>query len=1255
MSYLPDFAAPHVLQHKTTGGPQKTANTIPQKAYSSSDRALNAFAQLGALRLRAKRAMISLIDSKHQYTLAESTQTLSSQSDDVYEAGDSLWMGVKTIPREESLCAAKIWRPTPRQELNDNDEIPRPEPIVVNDLAEDPILKENVKIDSGPKARFYATIPIRTRRGFDIGSYCVMDEEPRDGLKPGEIEFLKDMADTVMEHFEYMSVRKDHQRGERMVKGLGLFVEGQSTLSAWWLRTRTDRETSIRSSRRTYSTRSAGGTDEPLLEHYSSMTSTEGDSTEDGSLIGGGMGSRHSKSQGTTESLSHNLPDPSSLKEFQNAISFSPEVISPVTSAAPGSTTASAAAPKSNKRPVLTAASTITPNTVGAFHALKATKAHKEDERNVSDTAEALKMMLSRASNLIREAADVDGVAFFHTKPSGFGSLGHNSSMVDASSTGKAVMPSSSEDDTRSSLSTSDSTTSKSAHTSRKERVCEVMAYSTSSESSIRGSHTLPDHLSVRQDFVHKLLKRHPHGKIYAFDEDGSISSSEDELNDAIVNGEVSVVADGPKTPRRTSSRVLEGETILKIFPGARFVMVLPLWDSRHEQWFSSIMLWTTNPTRVLTLEDDLTYVAAFGNSIMAEASRLDIIAADNTKSTLIGSISHELRSPLHGILGSIEILQDTVMSRYQSGLVNTIGHCSSTLLDTLSNVLDYAKINNFTAAQKAEQKVIRASHRMRKPVPAENFRVYGTISLTTDVNLASITEDVIGGVYAGYEYVEKTTAATLMSELDYPTSPTVSSNPHISTTSLNVLLDIDHKSDWNFSTQPGAWKRILMNVFGNALKYTSSGLVKVALSSRKSSNNQSFVTLTITDTGKGIAADFLERQVYTPFSQEDSLSPGAGLGLSIVRQIISGLDGKIHISSVQGMGTVVKVVLKLDKSHAQAPEESRLKPKDVVQRAKAYTNGLRMVWLGGDVSAPVPDHEHVETPGNPTSLGFTICRMARNWFGMNTRQAVGLDDGGGDVFFVSAETFDQLVHDWKKFNLAQKDLGKRHIIVVTGTSQAGTRTMSEILYNIHFIGNPIGPKKLAQCFISIFEQSGKPIVIRTRSTSKLQEHEMSRPSGSTNRRPPSSIKFPESVPTSPTTESPPIIQPAILLVEDNPVNMKILVTCMRRMQVPFYTAENGQQAYERYKSESRKPDIIFMDVSMPVMDGFQASRHIRAYEREESLPAAVIIAVTGLASEESQREAYNSGINLFMSKPVPLKDMRRIVEEWREERSRRE
>ncbi|KAM3072187.1 hypothetical protein ACMFMG_008643 [Clarireedia jacksonii] len=1208
--------------------------------------------------------MISLIDNKYQYILAESTQTLSSQSDDVYEEGDSLWMGVRTIPREESLCAVKIWRPTSRHELNDSDEIPRPEPIVVNDMAEDVILKENLKVPNGPNARFHATVPIRTRRGFDIGAYCVLDEQPRDGLKPGEIEFLKDMADTVMEHFEYMSVRKDHQRGERMVKGLGLFVEGQSTLSAWWLRTRTDREISIRTSRRTYSTRSAGGPDEPRLEHHSSMTSTEGgltegDSAEDGSMVEGGLGSRPSESPGNMDTPSHNVSDESPPNGPPDAVSFSPGTMSPLNSSVSGTMTAITVEPKSSPRPAPTFAST--PKKFDAFTTLNGPKAHKEGDRNISDTAEALKMMLSRASNLIREAADVDGVAFFHTQPSGFGSRGHQSAMAEASSTSKAVMPSSSEDDIKSSHSTSDSTSGSTSskgqhgtHTSRRERVCEVLAYSTSSESSLRGSHTLPDHLSVRQDFVHKLLKRHPHGNIYAFDEDGSISSSEDELNEAIVDGEVSVVANGPKPSRRTSSRVLEGQTIFKIFPGARFVMVLPLWDSRHEQWFSSVMLWTTNPTRVLTLEDDLTYVAAFGNSIMAEASRLDIIAADNTKSTLIGSISHELRSPLHGILGSIEILQDTAMSRYQSSLVSTIRHCSSTLLDTLSNVLDYAKINNFTAAQKAEQKLIRASHRMRKPVPAENFRVYGTISLTTDVNLASITEDVIGGVYAGYEYVEKETAATPVSELEYPTSPTMSSNPHASATSVTVLLDVDYKSNWNFSTQPGGWKRILMNIFGNALKYTSSGLVKVTLASQKSSNNQSFVTLTILDTGKGIAPEFLERQLYTPFAQEDSLTPGAGLGLSIVRQIIIGLDGKINISSVKGMGTIVKVALKLDKSHAPAIEEGLPKLQGAIHQAKAYTNGLRLVWLGGDVQAPSMDEEYLETPGNLKFLGSTICKMARNWFGMTTSQLPGLDNEDGDVFLTTAETFEKLADEWKSFNLARKDLGKRHIIVITSTSQTGSRTLPQILHNIHFLGNPIGPKKLAECFLEIFEQSGKPIVIRTRSSTKLHDQENTRPSRNTSRPSPSSIPLPESVPPS-LTEPTATTNPAILLVEDNSINMKILVTCMRKLQVTYYTAENGQQALERYKSESRKPDIVFMDLSMPIMDGFQASQHIRAYEREESLPATIIIAVTGLASDESQREAYNSGINLFLSKPVPLKDMKSIVEKWKEGRGARD
>lgn len=93
--------------------------------------------------------------------------------------------------------------------------------------------------------------------------------------------------------------------------------------------------------------------------------------------------------------------------------------------------------------------------------------------------------------------------------------------------------------------------------------------------------------------------------------------------------------------------------------------------------------------------------------------------------------------------------------------------------------------------------------------------------------------------------------------------------------------------------------------------------------------------------------------------------------------------------------------------------------------------------------------------------------------------------------------------------------------------------------------------------------------------------------------------------------------------------------------------AENGAEAVKTYQDASKKPDIIFMDISMPVMNGLDAAKHIRSYESEKKLSAAIIIAVTGLASEESQREAYNSGINLFLSKPVPLRELKNIVQNW--------
>ncbi|POS73987.1 histidine kinase, partial [Diaporthe helianthi] len=120
--------------------------------------------------------------------------------------------------------------------------------------------------------------------------------------------------------------------------------------------------------------------------------------------------------------------------------------------------------------------------------------------------------------------------------------------------------------------------------------------------------------------------------------------------------------------------------------------------------------------------------------------------------------------------------------------------------------------------------------------------------------------------------------------------------------------------------------------------------------------------------------------------------------------------------------------------------------------------------------------------------------------------------------------------------------------------------------------------------------------------------------------------------------------QVRVLLVEDNPINLKILSAVMRKLGIKFHTATNGQEAVDAYKEDPGRCVYILTDVSMPVMDGFESTRQIRAYERALGLVPATVIALSGLASAQSQKEAFGSGMDLFLTKPVKFKELRAIL-----------
>lgn len=135
-----------------------------------------------------------------------------------------------------------------------------------------------------------------------------------------------------------------------------------------------------------------------------------------------------------------------------------------------------------------------------------------------------------------------------------------------------------------------------------------------------------------------------------------------------------------------------------------------------------------------------------------------------------------------------------------------------------------------------------------------------------------------------------------------------------------------------------------------------------------------------------------------------------------------------------------------------------------------------------------------------------------------------------------------------------------------------------------------------------------------------------------------------------------------LLLVDDNKVNLQLLTMYAKKQGYPYISATDGQMAVDAYQKahedsrlpdnrsaaayDSRVPDIILMDINMPIMDGYEATQHIRTYEKKHSLPAATIIALTALGSEAAYQEAFGSGCDMFLTKPVKLKDLTKIIEE---------
>jgi signal transduction histidine kinase/CheY-like chemotaxis protein len=1223
---------------------RKRHSSQPQ-ARASPDRALTAFAQLATLRLNCKRSIISFFDRNNQYILAEATQSLSLQTESDHAPGDHIDYGVTAVPKKGSICEHTLTLP-----FNDSDEAKDDSIFVVPDLVKDPRFSDK-SYTTNHEWRFYAGVPIISPNGYKIGAYCVIDDHPRQKLAPEEIAFMKDMATTVMIHLDMLRSQSESIKGERMVHGLGCFVEGQHSLGDW----------------------EALGADLDAPDVHQDKTLQWAERQY----------ARH-----------HHQP-PDNHQSSQEAFPSLTDVGLSLKVEGSSSRRASHASNTSLQKPP----------------AEEDPKAKKTSPTDL--LAPEVKATFGRAANIIRESLQIDAVVIFDaTAKSTFGGLVDRTTHERPK---RRKTSSASEADLFESGTEEPASNSKETSESDDAKRSEILGISLPTMNSAHGDQSAKLFDGMTEGFVRSLLSRYPHGKVLNFDEDTDLPPGEDTVRSEAMGGSTSTKSSIMKRKRLRSN---EARIIKQLFPGVRSFAIQPMWGS-DQKFFSACIAWTLDPHRILTTHSELSYLAAFSDCTMSEVARINAKIADKAKSDFISSISHELRSPLHGILGSVECLEDSTLDPFQENLVHTLATCGHTLLDTIDHLLDFAKINNFTRKSTQARTDSSDPHEQK-----QNF------ALDVDVDLSVVTEEVLETVFAGHDFIRAGRETEQMPRANKQVDGDAKSS--LGEKNVSVVVDISKAQDshWIFRTQAGAWRRILSNLFNNSLKYTSSGFIQVKLDSEplpsKERGGKSKVTLSVTDSGKGMSKEYLDKSLFTPFAQEDPLQPGTGLGLAIISAIIKSMGGTIEVESEEGKGTKTTVVLEL--MHIAVKEEDV--DRSVITSCANRTKGMKIGFIGFDADSykkePQPG---IRSPENATHRFMaSFHRMCKNWFGMHMQISAGIDQSGVDVFLTTEKGLEQVQDQLeermgnKSDKDAQNKLADIPLLVICNSVSAANAMMHHPRSHVTgVLSQPCGPRKLAKSLTLCLEahknaKTNEPMPsvrkvlddslgegqqLQDTSLQKVldsENHAMSeqaREKGHTGDAP---LKHPQedtveiaqgpskmpktdtsllskiSSPTSPAPSAGSSGQISrsnsgtdkpvrrVLLVDDNRVNLQLLVTYIKKSGHYFKTASDGLEALEAYKAECENSqansdndkndmqdppfDYVLMDLSMPVMDGLTSTRKIRAHERANGIRPAKVVALTGLASAQAQQEAYGSGVDTFMTKPVKLKELGKMLDD---------